>query len=211
MREQQQFWLTVIIFGSIFVILSGGIYYFQWYSRVQPLQKEIKTLKEDISRMDKKIEKIPNLRKQKDDLQQKQKAFQKRLLSLEESDPQTLYEEFNAIAFRAQVDHKSYSISDDSGSARGRGGGGNNIYQKKTFEITVQGPIWNLFEYIWLIEDQKRLLRIESFQMQVSQEEVPRNRFNLGQSTQNKEDEEPNVIEMYIGTLNLKLAAFVQQ
>lgn len=212
MREKQKFWLTVAVFGGAVVLLSGGIYYFLWYSQVQPLQKEIKELESTVQDMQQKIDQIPAKRKTRNDLRKQKKAFQEKLLSLEESDPETLYEELNALAFRANVEHTKYEAESQQQNRGRRGAGSSSVYQKKSFSIEVYGPIWNLFEYIWLIENQNRLLRIESFQLEVEKTDVPAGRYYSGRGRgANAGNNEENTVKMYIGNLSLTLAAFVQQ
>ncbi len=201
-------WSSVI--GVLVLALGGGGYYFLWMNRIQPTRKEIKSLKDTVSDMERKVAEIDTLRNKKRDLQDSVDEFRKELPSLEENTPEQFMQQLHAIASEVGVNVSQYSPG--GGGSNAQRGGGNAGYETITMNIQAEGEIFRLFRYIWTLENQERLMRVNSFSISPEETELTmaqlqelRGAAFVGPSPESGEKS----LTKYVGTMSLTTTIYI--
>jgi len=203
-RVKLMIWTGVI--GGIALIVGGAEYYFLWHSRIYVRQSEIKKLDKKISQMETKKQKIPGLRKKKRKLLKNEQKYRRKLPSLEENTPSEFMEQLHAVSREVGVDVSQYSPSGGGGAQQGGGAGFRTI----TMSITATGETYRLFRYIWALENEERLMRVQNFSLSVSEQSFPASELqNAAAEGTDAESEDDEMITKYMGTMNLTITIYI--
>lgn len=209
MSEKTKLIVWSSVLGVLVLAIGGAGYYFLWMQRIQKTKSEIEDLDKQVKKMRDKVKQIPTLKKQKRDLKASMDEFKKALPSLEENTPEQFMEELHAIAGDVGVNVTQYSPAGGGGP-----GGGNAGYETIQMDITVQGEVFRLFRYIWTLENQDRLMRVNSFSLSPDEQqltstelqELRGENFVYPSGGETKEDEK---IKTYVGQMSIKTTVYI--
>ncbi len=210
MSEQTKIIVWSSVLGFLVLAVGGAGYYFLWMNRITPAQKEIEELEEEISERESKIAKIDGLKEKKAELMASIDEFRQELPSLEENTPEQFMQQLHSIGKEVGVDVKNYTTGGGGGNTERDGG--NAGYETITMNIQAEGEVFRLFRYIWSLENQKRLMRVNSFSISPERTELTladlrtlRGAVYAGGS----EGEADKTLEKYIGTMNITTTIYI--
>lgn len=210
MSEKTKLIIWSSVLGFLALAIGGGGYYFIWMNRIQPTRKEIRSLEDKISDMERKVAQIDTLRKTKRDLKASVDEFRKELPSLEENTPEQFMQQLHTIANEVGVNVSQYSPG--GGGSNAQKGGGSAGYETITMNIQAEGEVFRLFRYIWTLENQERLMRVNSFsispeetQLSLADLQELRGAAFVGDTQENGEKS----LTKYVGTMNLTTTIYI--
>lgn len=212
MSEKTKLIVWSSVLGFLILAIGGAGYYFLWMNRIQKTRKEITKLEDEVSDRRAKKNKIKGLRKQKQNLKASMDEFRKALPSLEENTPEQFIDELHAIAGNVGVNVTQYQTQQGGGPDTGDAG-----YETITLQIQVQGEVYRLFRYIWSLENQERLMRVNSFSLSPSEQDLTPGELqkirgglistSVGGANQNSEKKK--TIKRYIGTMDVITTVYI--
>lgn len=158
--EKQLLLVTVAVF--LVVALPLAVWgYFLHFKSLKPLKQELEQTDKEIAEAKNKQTQMYQLQEQKKQLEEELKVAQEILPTVEEVSYENFVELLSQLKEDAVVELflKAKLVKE----SRGRGPAGREPFDKVSYKLELQGGFYELVKFIYLLENYKRFIRVDSF------------------------------------------------
>lgn len=172
--EKKLTYLTIGIFIGL-NLLNGGLFYYVNFVKLSAKQEEFKKLEEDVKKEEKIQTDRSTLREKNEQMRIKAEIAARRLPEPSFDMMDIFFKEIEMFCQQAKVGYSSISLvaqKEEKAAAGAAKAKSKKLYQSLSAKLEVTGKFYDLVNFMYLLENNTRLMKIDNFTFTPQQKAV---------------------------------------